>query len=67
MHKKPLFWKELYVLPGDNINNVVSILIEHAPAYCNFNGVKVEAFPFEKDGGGIIERYLKELKKDDDE
>jgi hypothetical protein len=56
MNKQPLFWKELYLRPGDNIKDVAKVLVENAPAFCNFNGVRVEAHTFDT-AGCVVKRY----------
>lgn len=61
MNKQPLFWKELYLMPGDDIKDVAKTLVENAPAFCNFNGVRVAAHTFDT-AECVVERYSSHQK-----
>lgn len=58
MSKEPLFWKELFLSLGDNIQDVAKTLVEHAPAFCIFNGFRLEAEPLDT-VEIVIKKYLK--------
>ena len=56
-NRKIEFWKELVLVDGDHLQDIVPILIDNAPCFALFNNTRIEVYDKNTTAEHVIKGY----------